>query len=1222
MTILRGGGGDCRAAAPSGPTMPVVPTKFYPTDDTFVSSAAPSANYGDWGPLEVGDGDRTYLKFDLSAAYVPPGMTITKATLWLFFRDISGTGYDPQQGITISVHHVSDDAWAERTITWNTQPVSSGWTWVDTELLFAAHAGWFTWDVTRAAQWDVGSGLSLLVKENVEGVNGRLLFESKDWNPSQNPPRLEIETDYVCDFGDAPDPPYPTLLAHNGAQHMILPGFCLGTSIDGEPDGQPDPDALGDDQARSDDEDGVVFTSPLTPGQTAAADVTVSTSGYPAWLCAWIDFNGNGSWSDSGEQIFFGPVADGANKLTFDVPKAAVGGTTHARFRLEVAIGGAAVYCEPSGSPLGLSYGEVEDYEVVIEQTNSLDFGDAPYSYSTVLANDGARHKIAPGVYLGNRVDGEADGQPDANALGDDLNGYRDDEDGVVFASALVCGTTACVHVSASCNGYLSAWLDFNANGNWGDPGEAIFVNRFLSSGPNILTFDVPATATVGHTYARFRFSTSPIPDFVGLCADGEVEDYEVRILAQEAPKSPVDRLKWSQPPLESAPIEAPGQYCGGHDAASYGPVSGGGWQVAADDFVCLGGMPITSVHWWGSYPGWRDMRAPSSRPISFRIGFWNNVAAGTWPHNRPRILLSQVEIPISRVTEEWVGFSESGASLMPDSCFQYQVDLDPSEYFWQDSALVNTTDNTFWISIVAVYQSAPASGSAWRWKSRPCAQSDAGVRFHTDTLSPGFVLDSKEPTLAVIELVQADEAWVKSFDLAFELDTQAQYVKWSQPFTQLRDWPHYEDRTSLATWAAGGYKQEPDLTGTGVDVSATFLIPPVEGYGDVIVSDDFSSTAAGLLTGITIWGSWEGDLLPKDHPSNTTFHVSLRADNSGVPGGVLWSQQFNKSVFTVEVSDSAAEGFYDSNADEYSASNHTKVYKYSLRVDPNKAFSIAGTPASPKVYWLSVQAEVVLVPGSMGAARFGWKTSKAHAGNGARWVQAYEPYSGSWNELEYPWSHPSRSQPMDMAFAISVGSQGTGGSVAVQQMVADDWQCQSSAPVTAIAWWGSYQGYACQFCSVPGSQIAPPDRPDYFLLSIWSDVPNPNPGDPGQFSHPGTKLWECEAWDYTETLVGLDKHPYGEPNEAVFRYSVRLPQASWFRQPATRGVYWLSIVAVYKTTGQPAYPWGWTNHGHEFNDDAVKGVPLSSPAGTWEWHPLKDQTGVSEDMSFMLFSE
>ena len=49
------------------------------------------------------------------------------------------------------------------------------------------------------------------------------------------------------------------------------------------------------------DEDGVVFSTPLVAGTTATIEVTASTAGF---LNAWIDFNNDNDWDDSGEQIF------------------------------------------------------------------------------------------------------------------------------------------------------------------------------------------------------------------------------------------------------------------------------------------------------------------------------------------------------------------------------------------------------------------------------------------------------------------------------------------------------------------------------------------------------------------------------------------------------------------------------------------------------------------------------------------------------------------------------------------------------------------------------------------------------------------------------------------------------------------------------------------------------------------------------------------------------
>jgi|GEM_PF-498183 len=172
------------------------------------------------------------------------------------------------------------------------------------------------------------------------------------------------------------------------------------------------------------------------------------------------------------------------------------------------------------------------------------DFGDAPATYGTLLADNGARHAIDPAVYLGQRIDAEADGQPTADALGDDTNNLSD-EDGVIFLTPLIPGEVAQIAVTASTNGYLDAWIDFNRNGRFGDPddplnvveaGEQIFASQPLLPGLNLLSFRVPSTASLGPTYARFRFSTTGGLLYVGAAIDGEVEDYLVELVPAATP--------------------------------------------------------------------------------------------------------------------------------------------------------------------------------------------------------------------------------------------------------------------------------------------------------------------------------------------------------------------------------------------------------------------------------------------------------------------------------------------------------------------------------------------------------------------------------------------------------------------------------------------------------------------------------------------------------------
>ncbi|MFO1430472.1 MAG: SdrD B-like domain-containing protein [Candidatus Competibacteraceae bacterium] len=158
-----------------------------------------------------------------------------------------------------------------------------------------------------------------------------------------------------------------------------------------------------------------------------------------------------------------------------------------------------------------------------------LDYGDLPDSYGTLLISNGARHVIK-GVYIGSGVtDAEPDGQPTANATGDNLNGSTpNDENGVVFNGALVQGQTAQLTVTASATGVLNAWADWNNNGVF-DTGERILTDQPLTAGVNTLTVSVPAGAVAGPTAFRFRVTDtvgqggdSPI----GLASSGEVEDY------------------------------------------------------------------------------------------------------------------------------------------------------------------------------------------------------------------------------------------------------------------------------------------------------------------------------------------------------------------------------------------------------------------------------------------------------------------------------------------------------------------------------------------------------------------------------------------------------------------------------------------------------------------------------------------------------------------------
>ena len=126
------------------------------------------------------------------------------------------------------------------------------------------------------------------------------------------------------------------------------------------------------------------------------------------------------------------------------------------------------------------------------------------------------------------------DGRPHIDAGGDDNDGDAD-EDGVRILTTIVAGlepTSASFEVVSSQAGKLDAWIDFNRDGDWLDPNERLFTNSFdLDAGTNIVPFTVPAGASVGGTYARFRLGSIGSLQPTGEADDGEVEDYRLTIV-------------------------------------------------------------------------------------------------------------------------------------------------------------------------------------------------------------------------------------------------------------------------------------------------------------------------------------------------------------------------------------------------------------------------------------------------------------------------------------------------------------------------------------------------------------------------------------------------------------------------------------------------------------------------------------------------------------------
>jgi hypothetical protein len=189
------------------------------------------------------------------------------------------------------------------------------------------------------------------------------------------PGEVNLKQDFgyrALDYGDNPDS-YGTTNAANGARHVLsvgqtaaTPALYLGAKVDTESDGQPSAGANGDNLNNLNDEDGIQFLTPIQAGQSTQVKVTVvEAAGVDGRLNAWIDFNGDGDFSDAGEQIFTDlAVINGMQTLSFTAPTDAVLGDTYARFRLSTDTGLTST---------GLaSNGEVEDYQVAVKPLGSI----------------------------------------------------------------------------------------------------------------------------------------------------------------------------------------------------------------------------------------------------------------------------------------------------------------------------------------------------------------------------------------------------------------------------------------------------------------------------------------------------------------------------------------------------------------------------------------------------------------------------------------------------------------------------------------------------------------------------------------------------------------------------------------------------------------------------------------------------------------------------------
>ncbi|MGV3606198.1 MAG: GEVED domain-containing protein [Planctomycetaceae bacterium] len=165
-----------------------------------------------------------------------------------------------------------------------------------------------------------------------------------------------------------------------------------------------------------------------------------------------------------------------------------------------------------------------------------LDFGDAPDpkvasnpsgGYATLLANNGPRHLVVPGYSLGAAISEESNAKQTANADGDL------EDDGLV-SYTLSPGLAGEIKVSLTNTPSLAAkldgWVDLNDNGVF-EASEKLIDSFTLVAGVNTISTPVlSASQGLGDRFMRLRLSSTGGLSPTGYAADGEVEDYKIKI--------------------------------------------------------------------------------------------------------------------------------------------------------------------------------------------------------------------------------------------------------------------------------------------------------------------------------------------------------------------------------------------------------------------------------------------------------------------------------------------------------------------------------------------------------------------------------------------------------------------------------------------------------------------------------------------------------------------
>jgi hypothetical protein len=179
-------------------------------------------------------------------------------------------------------------------------------------------------------------------------------------------------------------------------------------------------------------------------------------------------------------------------------------------------------------------------------------------------------------------------------------------------------------------------------------------------------------------------------------------------------------------------------------------------------------------------------------------------------------------------------------------------------------------------------------------------------------------------------------------------------------------------------------------------------------------------------------------------------------------------------------------------------------------------------------------------------------------------------------------------------------------------KVLADDWKCSATGPVTDIHFWGSW--YNDQQIPI-----------DYIHVSIHSDIPA-DPANGNYYSRPGPLLWQRDFFpgQFVYRPYGGGNQAWYDPNtgayvpdnhHGIWQYNMTDIPDPFYQDRGT--IYWLDISVKLPDTAPPWF--GWKTSLTHWNDDAVWGdFPVP------DWHELRHPLPPfpSLDLAFVITPE